>query len=124
MNFLLHNYLHSHVALPTKISFLTASPNLSTYFLKLAGEDKAHLKQYNDIKNKIKNYLDANNVENSYEFPGENSIQYLLDGNASHEQAIQEIIGEASGISTEFREVFSIGDEEKSLLKRFSGIKV
>lgn len=28
LDFLLHNYLHSHLALPTKISFLTANPNL------------------------------------------------------------------------------------------------
>lgn len=87
LNFLLHNYLHSHVALPTKISFLSANPNLSTFFLKFES-DRANRKTYNDIKAKVRSYLEQNNIEHSYEFVGENGMSYLIDANSVHELAI------------------------------------
>ncbi|CDW89731.1 dead-box atp-dependent rna helicase 53-like [Stylonychia lemnae] len=114
LNFLFHNYLLSHSALPTQLSFLQSDSNLQTYYARLEG---AKSKESRQLSSNLRNYLDENRIRYIFDIKGE-TTHFMIDASTLQESDIQEIIGQATDIETEFREVHVLGEIEKGLIQK------
>lgn len=115
VKFLVHKYVSSQIQLPQKVSFLSASPMKSTYYIKILKDPKQR-RTYMNLKDSIKSIFESDRHENYFSFTDDHT-EYLVDLDQRALEKIKNLAEQFEDqVGLEIREVHEITENEKQLI--------